>query len=104
VPVSEAERAAYIQAVRTYVGSGNDPDGSGRAWCKENAEKIAETAIWAAEKALLSYWAAKKALDQAHAADGLPLGLPRAKHFVRPVRSLHERQRERLKELERTGR
>jgi hypothetical protein len=106
---SEAEllaaREAYIRDVRAFIATGyDDPNGTSDAWCKENAEKIAETAIWAAEKALLSYWAAKKALDQARAAAGVPLGAPRAKHFIHQVRSLHERQRARLKERERTGR
>jgi hypothetical protein len=85
VPVSEAERAAYIQAVRTYVGSGNDPDGSGKAWCKENPEEIVKMAAWAAEE-LQSYRVAEKTLDRARSETSVPCGRPRAEYFQSYVR------------------
>jgi DNA invertase Pin-like site-specific DNA recombinase len=83
--VSEAERAAYIRSVRTYVGSGDDPDGSGDAWCKAHAEEIVKIAAWAAEE-LKSYRVAEKTLDRARSEASVPRGRPRAEYFQSHVR------------------
>jgi hypothetical protein len=92
-------RETYIREVWAFVAGGSDdPGGSRAAWCKANAGKIVEMAIWAAEKKLLSYWLAGKALKQVRdAADGLSHGLPRAKRFLNQVRSEHARLSEWLK-------
>jgi hypothetical protein len=78
-------REALIRKVRAYIDSGDDPDGSGRVWCKANAEGTGKLAIWAIEE-LQSYRAAEQTLEQARSEAGVPCGRPRAEYFQSLVR------------------